>query len=49
MEIKRLSQAKFLGVTVDENLNWNAYLKKVNKNGHATCRHIKCYGGQYSR
>ena len=29
IEIKRVTEAKFLGVTIDENLNWNSHLKKL--------------------
>ena len=31
IEIKRVTAAKFLGVTIDENLNWNSHLKKLYK------------------
>ena len=31
IEIKRVTEAKFLGVTIDENLNWNSHLKKLYK------------------
>ena len=35
IKIKRVTEAKFLGVTIDENLNWNSHLKKLYKNCHA--------------
>ena len=31
IEIKHVTEAKFLGVTIDENLNWNSHLKKLYK------------------
>ena len=35
IEIKRVTEAKFLEVTIDENLNWNSHLKKLYKNCHS--------------
>ena len=35
IEIKRLTEANFLEVTIDENLNWNSHLKNCIKNCHA--------------
>ena len=31
IEIKPVTEAKFLEVTIDENLNWNSHLKKLYK------------------
>ena len=31
IEIKRVTEAIFLAVTIDENLNWNSHLKKLYK------------------
>ena len=31
IEIKRVTEAKFLGVTIAENLNWNSHLKELYK------------------
>ena len=31
IEIKRVTEAKFLGVTINENLNWDSNLKKLYK------------------
>ena len=31
-KIKRVNETKFLGVTTDENLNWNAHINKLSKN-----------------
>ena len=30
-KIKQVNEAKFLGVTIDENLNWNSHIKKLSK------------------
>jgi hypothetical protein len=30
-EINKVSEAKFLGVIIDENLNWNSHIKKLSK------------------
>ena len=30
-EIKKVSETKFLGVTIDENLNWNSHIKQLSK------------------
>ena len=35
IEIKRVTEAKFLEVAIDENLHWNSHLKKLYKNCHA--------------
>ena len=35
IEIKRVTEAKFLGLAIDENLNWNSHLKNCIKNCHA--------------